>query len=280
MFVKRAVDIFLSLVIIILTFPIQIIIAFILILIFKENPIFIQPRGITLNKFCFTIIKFRTIHSRQVQIKSNSSSKNIFLIPPLNGKLEPFARFLRKTGLDELPQIYNVFIGQMSFVGPRPLMIKDLEILKNEFPRYYQLRGLIKSKPGITGVWQLIGDRMLGAENLIGLDLFYEENKSPLLDFKIFLTTIPIIMFAKNSDAFAPRIDFISGLFSLSIGEFAINYNNEFISKIINQEKKKTYTLKIPLNWWYMSDSYSNAAGNSKSIYMIGPVEKIKTIVS
>ncbi len=274
MIVKRVTDIIFSLVIIILTIPVQLIIAVVLFLIFKENPLFIQSRGLTLEKFCFTIIKFRTIHSKQTLLSSKRRTKDIFLLPKLKGELKPFARFLRKTGLDELPQIYNVLIGQMSLIGPRPLMIKDLEIMKNEFLHYYELRNSINSKPGITGVWQIIGDRSLGAENLIGLDIFYDENKSLLLDFKIFLTTIPVIMFAKNSDAFAPRVDFISSLFSLSFGMFAINYHNEFISEILSQEKKKTYTLKIPLNWWFISDSYNSVSSTIKTVYMIGPIEK------
>jgi lipopolysaccharide/colanic/teichoic acid biosynthesis glycosyltransferase len=274
MIIKRVVDIILSLIIIILTLPVQLIIAVVLILIFKENPLFIQSRGLTLEKFRFTIIKFKTIHSKQALLNHNPRTKDIFLLPELSGGLKPFARFLRKTGLDELPQIYNVLLGQMSFVGPRPLMINDLEIMKNEFLHYYELRNSINSKPGITGVWQIIGDRSLGAENLIGLDIFYDENKSLLLDFKIFLTTIPLIIFAKNSDAFAPRIDFISSLFSLSFGMFAINYHNEFISEILSQEKKKTYTLKIPLNWWFISDSYNSVSNVVKTVYMIGPIEK------
>lgn len=277
MFIKRAIDIILSIVIIVITIPIQFLIAIILLVILTENPVFIQKRGITLEKFRFTIIKFRTINSKQIRINLNNRSKEIFLIPSITGRLKPFARLLRKTGLDELPQIYNVLMGQMSLIGPRPLMIKDLEILKNDFPKFYALREFINSKPGITGVWQLIGDRSLGAENLIGLDIFYEENKSLLLDFKIFLTTLPIILFAKNSDAFIPRIDFISSLFSLSLGDFTMNYNNEFISRILSHEKKMTYTLKIPLNWWYTCNSFNNLSSGPKTIYMIGPVKKLET---
>ena len=136
-------------------------------------------------------------------------------------------------------------------------MIQDLEILKNEFPNYYRLREKISAKPGISGVWQIIGDRTQGVENLIGLDIFYDENISFKLDLNIFLVTIPIILFARNSDAIIPRIDFISKFFSSSIAEFSV-FNKEVLLNMNTAEDNfKSYSIKI-LNW-YMSDSYSNS---------------------
>jgi lipopolysaccharide/colanic/teichoic acid biosynthesis glycosyltransferase len=150
---------------------------------------------------------------------------------------------MRKSGFDELPQIYNVLAGQMSMVGPRPLMIQDLETLKNEFQTHYKIRDTIKVKPGITGVWQLFGDRNLGAENLIGLDLFYVENQSFRLDLKIIGTTIPIILLAKNADSIALRLDFISRLFPISLKEFTIRYRKHFQSSILFKDTNGTYTV-------------------------------------
>jgi len=201
---KRSIDILLSIFLIIVTLPFQFIIAVFLILILKENPVFLQARGLTLNKYRFTMLKFRTIHSSQNQNKLHIHSKDIFLLPGLAVDLNWFTKWLRKTGLDELPQIYNVLVGQMSFVGPRPLMIQDLLILKKEFPQHYLLRESMISKPGLTGAWQIFGDRSKGVENLIGQDIFYEEEKSFELDLKILLLTIPIVLFAKNSDAIIP----------------------------------------------------------------------------
>src|SRR3989339_1527481 len=207
--IKRILDIIFAVILIALTFPFQIVISLALLISLKENPLFLQTRGLTHSKFQFKIIKFRTIKSSEISPEQHHTSKDIFLLPNLALNINAVGKWLRKTGLDELPQIYNVLIGQMSFIGPRPLMIPDLEILKNEFPNYYGLREKISAKPGISGVWQIIGDRTQGVENLMGLDIFYDENISFKLDLNIFLVTIPIILFAKNSDAIIPRIDLI-----------------------------------------------------------------------
>jgi len=278
--IKRTVDIFLALAVIFLTMPIQLTIFIILLFNQKENPIYLQKRGLTIEKFRFTIIKFRTISSSKIKLKQHLNSKDIFLMPNLAIDLNPFTKWLRRTGLDELPQIYNVLFGHMSFIGPRPLMIHDLEILRNEFPTQYELRENITSKPGITGVWQIIGDRSLGAENLIGLDLFYEMNKSFWLDLNIFFATIPLILFAKNSDAIVPRIDFISKLFSLSLGEVTLDQQKQFHLIKVRKEKSNTYTLKIPLNWWYMSDSYSNSKRPATKIIDIIDGKEVKQKLS
>lgn len=269
---KRTVDISLSVTAIVVTVPLQIIIAVLLLLELKEFPFFFQERGLTLNKFRFTILKFRTIRSTKSRNEKHIYSRDIFLMPSLAVSLTPFAKLLRKTGLDELPQIYNVLLGQMSFVGPRPLMIQDLEIMKKEFPKRYKMREIIKSKPGITGVWQTIGDRTLGVENLIGLDLFYEEKKSSGLDAQILLSTIPFVLFAKNSDAIIPRVDFISKFFSFSLGEFKIEHRKRSSG---SKGKSNSYTLKIPLNWWYTSDSYSiRKKSEPKIIHRIESIER------
>jgi lipopolysaccharide/colanic/teichoic acid biosynthesis glycosyltransferase len=113
---------------------------------------------------------------------------------------------LRKTGLDELPQIFNVLKGEMSLVGPRPLMISDLEVLKNKYPNYYHVRNLISVKPGITGMWQVFGNRNEGIENLIDLDLFYDEQTSLSVDLRILLNTVLLVFRGKHSDAIFPSV--------------------------------------------------------------------------
>jgi lipopolysaccharide/colanic/teichoic acid biosynthesis glycosyltransferase len=246
---KRVGDVLLSMFFIISTLPLQLLFALILFIELREKPIFLQERGLSLSKNRFKIIKFRTIRSSQLNSHSKLvNSKNIFLISTLTFSNSSFVRWMRKSGFDELPQLYNVLAGQMSMVGPRPLMVQDLEILKNEFPTHYKIRDAIKVKPGITGVWQLVGDRNLGAENLIGLDLFYVKNQSFKLDMKIIGTTIPVVLLAKNSDAIVPRMNYISKLFSLSLGEFTINHKKHYHSSNLSIEKKEIYTVKVPLN--------------------------------
>src|ERR1035437_5041421 len=140
-FLKRVGDVLLSIFFIIATLPLQLLFALILFIELRENPIFLQERGLTLSKNRFKIIKFRTIRSSQLNIHSKLvNSKSIFLISRLTFSISSFARWMRKSGFDELPQIYNVIAGQMSLVGPRPLTLQDLEILKNEFPAQYKIR--------------------------------------------------------------------------------------------------------------------------------------------
>jgi lipopolysaccharide/colanic/teichoic acid biosynthesis glycosyltransferase len=226
---KRICDVFLSIFCIIVTLPFQILFALILFIELEENPIFLQSRGLTLSKNRFRIIKFRTIRSLQLNNHSKIvNSKYLFLLPGLTFNISPFAYWMRKTGFDELPQIYNVLAGQMSMVGPRPLTMQDLETLKNEFPTHYKIRDTINVKPGITGVWQLAGDKNQGADNLIGLDLFYVENQSFWLDMKIIGTTIPVVLLARNSNAIVPRLNFISKLFPVLLGEFTIHNRKQF----------------------------------------------------
>ncbi len=274
--IKRILDILFAIILIILTFPLQLIIYIVLLISLKENPFFLQTRGLTQNKFRFTIFKFRTINSKEVNLEQHHFAKDIFLLPNLAIKLNGFEKWLRKTGLDELPQIYNVLIGQMSFIGPRPLMTQDLEILKNEFPNHYKLRENISVKPGISGVWQVIGDRTQGVENLIGLDIFYEENISFRLDLNIFLTTISLILLARNSDAIVPRIKLISKFFSSSIAEFRLLNKTIPINMKTTEENFKSYSIKIPLSWWYMSDSYSNSGKKEATIIKITDWDKLK----
>ena len=261
---KKLFDIAASLLVIAITLPLQIIIATILFLLMKENPFFVQLRGLSLDQKCFNIVKFRTITTSQANKIEHNKWKDIFLIHKNSVEIGSFAKWLRLTGFDELPQIYNVFLGKMSFVGPRPLMMRDLEIMKNQFPVQYKIRNELAAKPGITGAWQLIGDRNLGVENLIALDLFYEENRSFFLDVKIFFMTIPLAIFAKNSDAIIPRIEFVSKLFSYSLQEFQI-------SKRIKKAKKRyeNYYVKLPSTWWYSSDSYDNSKKQSAKIFPI-----------
>ncbi|MFH1527180.1 MAG: sugar transferase [Bacteroidota bacterium] len=125
----------------------------------KNFPIFIQNRGITLNKFRYKIVKFRTMKQNNAALSEAKVSSNIFYKPELNEKLTKFSKWLRIRGLDELPQLFNVITGKMSLIGPRPLMQSDLEILKQKYPVQYLKRELFNSVPGISGLWQIYGQR-------------------------------------------------------------------------------------------------------------------------
>ena len=102
-------------------------------------------------------------------------------------RLAPFGRFLRASGLDELPQIFNVLCGEMSLVGPRPCT-------PNEFAHYESWQQeRVKGLPGLTGYWQVNGKNKTTFNEMIMMDLFYLENMSFLLDLKIMLKTSAVI---------------------------------------------------------------------------------------
>lgn len=104
-----------------------------------------------------------------------------------DSRLAPFGRFLRASGLDELPQIFNVLSGEMSLVGPRPC-------LPNEFAIYEPWqRERVNALPGLTGYWQVNGKNKTTFNQMIAMDLFYLKHMSVLLDLKILLKTFAVI---------------------------------------------------------------------------------------
>jgi len=179
-FFKRFLDIFLCLIIIIILFPIMIVIS-ILIWYKIGFPIFIQKRP-GLNNKIFKIYKFKTLLDNsefEYDIKRHS----------------PLGDFLRKTGLDELPQLINILQNKMSLIGPRPLLVEYLD----KYSDYEKKRHLVK--PGITGLAQISkSDNGKKSWNKsIKLDVFYVYNVSFLLDVKIIWRTIKLIIFRKKT---------------------------------------------------------------------------------
>ncbi len=184
-----------------LLFPVITLICVIICIQTGETPIFIQERGTSLTKNRFRIYKFRTM-KRVIATDISANSLTSFLLKHHQKKyVFPFGRFLRKTGLDELPQFINVIKGEMSIVGPRPLALEDLENIKTFYPQLYAERENITLLPGITGYWQLNKDESGSIENLIFMDKFYFQHKSFPLDLKLFLMSIPISFTAKHIDS-------------------------------------------------------------------------------
>ena len=198
---KSRIDFILSAVILLIALPVMLLIAIALSVILQSFPLIIQKRGLTEANQVFNIFKFRTI-------KANPSHQitkgNIFFKSDLSQYVPTFCKWLRKTGLDELPQIFNVLMGEMSLVGPRPLTIRDLEILKHKHPKYYSARNLITTKPGITGMWQVFGNRNEGIQNLLDHDLYYNEQASLWVDLRILSGTVFLIFSGKHTDAIFP----------------------------------------------------------------------------
>lgn len=176
-FFKRFFDIILSLIAIIILSPIYLIIS-VLVLIFMGWPIlFKQPRP-GKNEKIFNMYKFRTM--------TNKKDKDGNLLPD-DQRLPKFGKFLRKTSLDELPEMFCILTGTMSFIGPRPLLVEYLPYYTKEEHHRHDVR------PGLTGLAQANGRNLVNWDDRFKLDLEYVNNISFLLDLKIIIKTVEIV---------------------------------------------------------------------------------------
>lgn len=171
---KRIFDVFISVVLILFALPILLIVA-ILIKLKLGSPILFTQERPGLNGKIFKMMKFRTM--------IDTRDKHGNLLPDAM-RITKFGLFLRSTSLDELPGLFNVFIGDMSLVGPRPLLVRYLPLYSEEQARRHNVR------PGITGWAQVNGRNAISWEEKFRLDIWYVENKSFLLDLKILLLTV------------------------------------------------------------------------------------------
>jgi lipopolysaccharide/colanic/teichoic acid biosynthesis glycosyltransferase len=157
----------------------------------SSGPVFYRQKRVGLGGRHFLIWKFRTMksnaethsHERYLEELMRENRPMTKLDSFGDPRLAPFGRILRASGLDELPQIFNVLCGEMSLVGPRPS-------LPNEFARYEPWqRGRVNGLPGLTGLWQVSGKNNTTFNEMIKLDLCYLNNMSLLLDLKIMFKT-------------------------------------------------------------------------------------------
>ena len=189
---KRAIDIVGSAVLLIFLSPVLLIAAAMIKLTSKGPVMFIQQR-LGLGKRHFGIYKFRTMvvdaEKRMKEIEHlNEVSGPVFKIKN-DPRITPIGKFLRKTSIDELPQLLNVFKGDMSLVGPRPLPIRDYEGFSEDWQRRR-----FSVRPGITCLWQIGGRSSISFEKWMELDLQYIDKWSLWLDLEILLKTIPAVL--------------------------------------------------------------------------------------
>jgi lipopolysaccharide/colanic/teichoic acid biosynthesis glycosyltransferase len=183
--VKPLADILTAWIALVLLFPVLLVIALLLAIANAGKPFFFQMRP-GKNGKVFRIVKFRTMNDLR-----DASGK---LLPDAD-RLTPVGKFVRKTSLDELPQLFNVAFGQMSFVGPRPLLTHYLH-LYNEFQnRRHEVR------PGITGWAQVNGRNAISWDAKFAYDVWYVDHISFILDLRILLMTVKKVVVREGINA-------------------------------------------------------------------------------
>ena len=201
--IKTTFDLFFALIFLIVGSPIFFIIA-LLIKLSSRGPIFFSQERIGKNKKPFNCIKFRTMHPEADDILENLMINNEVLRKEFeethklknDPRITNIGKFLRKTSLDEIPQFLNVIKMEMSIVGPRPIVKK--EILK--YGKSY--KRVISIKPGITGLWQVSGRNNLSYKRRVILDCLYVDNMNPIIDLRIIIRTFGVIFFPNDRGAY------------------------------------------------------------------------------
>lgn len=180
--IKPVIDIIIALLIIVLLSPVMLLLVVLLALNNSGTPFFVQRRPGKHGKI-FKIIKFKTMNDRR------DPEGNLL---PDSERLTPIGAFVRKTSLDEIPQLLNVIKGDMSLIGPRPLLPRYLD-LYNDFQRRRN-----EVKPGITGWAQVNGRNSISWEKKFELDVWYVDHLSFLLDMKILLLTVKKVFISEG----------------------------------------------------------------------------------
>ena len=183
--VPRVFDLLFSSILLIIALPVFVIIS-ILVMIFLGRSIFFYQKRPGLHAKPFIMVKFRTmLDVRNPSGELLSDSK----------RLTKFGRFLRSTSLDELPELWNVLMGELSLVGPRPLLLEYLPLYSVDQMRRHEIR------PGITGWAQVNGRNALSWEEKFKLDIWYVDNQSFWLDLKILFMTVKKVVVREGISA-------------------------------------------------------------------------------
>ena len=197
-FVKRLFDIILSFIGLCVLTPVFIVVAIIQI-IMSGFPVFYLHKRVGKNKKIFNMLKFRSmkVDHRPIEEQLNAEQleeyRRSYKVTN-DPRLTKFGKFLRKTSIDELPQLVNIFIGQMSFVGPRPVIDEELKMFKDK-------ADIVTSvKPGLTGYWAVNGrSEVTDYDDRVKLEAYYVEHASVGLDLKIIFKTFAVVFTGKGA---------------------------------------------------------------------------------
>jgi len=195
LFIKRLLDIVISGVALIVLSPVYLILA-ILIRVKLGSPVIFHQERPGKDEKIFTLCKFRTM--------TDERDENGNLLPD-NVRLTKFGKLLRSTSLDELPELWNIFKGDMSLIGPRPLLVSYLPYYTEE----EKLRHTVR--PGLTGLAQVSGRNFLDWDNRLKKDVEYVKNLSFLMDLKVIFLTVKVVFVKENV---AEDTNFVEGNFA------------------------------------------------------------------
>ena len=200
-FIKRLFDVLMAIIGIIAMIPIALIVKVSYMLTGDFDSIFYKQKRIGKNGEEFDFYKFRSMipNADEVLKELLKNDKKLAKEYKINKKLEHDPRvtkmgnILRKTSLDELPQVLNIIKNDMSVIGNRPYLPRE----KEDMGIYYN--DIIKTKPGLTGLWQVSGRNELSFQEMVALDLYYINNLNWLLDLKIIMKTIGVVFLPKGA---------------------------------------------------------------------------------
>ena len=195
--VKRILDVVISMVLLILLTPLFVVVA-LLIKLTSPGPIFFVQDRVGLHKRPFRFLKFRTMVQDAEKLQAaleqlNQVSGPVFKIRD-DPRMTPVGAFLRRTSIDELPQLINVVFGDMSLVGPRPLPLRDYRAFDSDWHRRR-----FSVRPGMTCLWQVGGRNSIPFEQWMELDMQYIDRWSLWLDLKILASTLPAVVSGKGA---------------------------------------------------------------------------------
>ena len=181
-YIKRLLDFILSLFAIIILSPVLLIVA-LLVRIKLGSPVIFKQKRPGLNEKIFTLYKFRTM--------TDAKDEQVNLLPD-EIRLTKFGKLLRSTSLDELPELFNTLKGDMSIVGPRPLLVRYLPLYNEHQKHRHDVR------PGFTGYAQCNGRNAISWEEKFDLDVYYTKNLTLFMDIKIIIKTVKVVLFREG----------------------------------------------------------------------------------